>query len=63
MVTTGGQVSPWFRVHRDVTRELRVLGQRLNIDPRSRAKKAPKTVAGPVSYYERMDLEGWNDSN
>jgi phage terminase small subunit len=58
-----GKRSPWFAIHRDVTRELRVLSQRLQVDPKARAKKAPKTVAGPVSYYERMDLEGYEDAD
>jgi len=54
----GSKVSPWFQIHRDVTRELRALSQRLQIGPRGRAPKASKTKAGPVSYYERMMLEG-----
>ena len=58
MVTPEAQVSPWFRVHRDVSRELRVLSQRLQLDPKARAKKAPKTQTGHVSYYEEMHLRG-----
>jgi hypothetical protein len=54
----GPKVSPWFAIHRDVTRELRALSQRLQLGPRGRTPKAPKTRAGPVSYYDRMDLEG-----
>ena len=61
MVTPEGQVSPWFRVHRDVSRELRVLSQRLRLDPKARTKKAPKTQTGHVSYYEEMNLEGYDD--
>jgi phage terminase small subunit len=64
MVVTGQhgpKVSPWFAIHRDATRELRALSQRLQLGPRGRAPKAPKTVAGCVSYYERMDLEGDSD--
>jgi phage terminase small subunit len=64
MVVTGQhgpKVSPWFAIHRDATRELRALSQRLQLGPRGRAPKAPKTVAGRVSYYERMDLEGDSD--
>jgi hypothetical protein len=57
----GPKVSPWFAIHRDATRELRALSQRLQLGPRGRAPKAPKTRAGPVSYYERMDLEGDSD--
>jgi hypothetical protein len=58
MVTEKGTVSPWFAVHRDCTRELRALSQRLQIGPRGRTPKAPKTLPGSVSYYERMRLEG-----
>jgi len=54
----GPKVSPWFAIHRDCCRELRSLSQRLQIGPRGRTPKAPKTVAGRVSYYERMMLEG-----
>ena len=53
----GSKVSPWFAIHRDVTRELRALSQRLQLGPRGRTPKAPKTVAGRVSYYDRMLLE------
>jgi len=64
MVVTGQhgpKVSPWFAIYRDATRELRALSQRLQLGPRGRAPKAPKTVAGRVSYYDRMDLEGDSD--
>jgi phage terminase small subunit len=57
----GPKVSPWFAIHRDATRELRALSQRLQLGPRGRAPKAPKTTAARVSYYERMDLEGDSD--
>ena len=66
MVVTGQhgpKTSPWFGVHRDCCRELRALSQRLQLGPRGRAPKAPKTVAGRVSYYDRMDLlEGDDDA-
>jgi hypothetical protein len=64
MVVTGKEgpkVSPWFAIHRDATRELRALSQRLQIGPRGRTWKAPKTKPAPVSYYERMRLEGQLD--
>jgi phage terminase small subunit len=55
----GSKVSPWFAIYRDVTRELRQLSQRLQIGPRGRTWKAPKTKPpGTVSYYERARLEG-----
>jgi phage terminase small subunit len=59
------RVNPWFAIYRDASKELRVLSQRLRLDPKARGqKKAPKTLPGPVSYYERMDMEGdWDDSN
>ena len=55
------RVNPWFQIYRDTTRELRVLAQRLRLDPKARTKKAPKTEAAGVSYYERMALEGYDD--
>jgi len=62
MVTPEGQVSPWFRIHREVSRELRTLAQRLRLDPKARGdKRAPKTQVGRVSYYEQMNLEGYDD--
>lgn len=66
MVVTGRhgpKVSPWFAIHRDATRELRALSQRLQIGPRGRSAKAPKTVAGRVSYYDQMRLEGELDDS
>src|SRR6516225_4878524 len=56
-IVVEGKPSPWFAIHRDATRELRALSQRLQLGPRGRTPKAPKTVAGHVSYYERMLLE------
>jgi len=57
-----GKPSPWFAVYRDATRELRLLSQRLQLGPRGRTPKAPKTKAATVSYYERMALEdGYDD--
>jgi hypothetical protein len=58
LVTSEGKVSPWFIIHRDTCKELRALSQRLQIGPRGRTPKAPKTKAGAVSYYETMHLEG-----
>ena len=57
------KASPWFAIHRDCVRELRSLSQRLQLGPRGRTPKAPKTIAGhTTSYYERMTLEG-DDNN
>lgn len=54
----GPKVSPWFAIHRDCTRELRALSQRLQIGPRGRTPKAPKTQPAGASYYEEMRLRG-----
>jgi len=62
-MVVGGKVSPWFVVHRDATRELRSLSQRLQLGPRGRAPKAPKTKPGSVSYYETMSLEADYEAN
>jgi len=51
-----GKASPWFAIYRDATRELRLLSQRLQLGPRGRSPKAPKTKPGTVSYYERAAL-------
>ena len=61
MVTDKGRVSPWFAIHRDASRELRQLSQRLHLGPRSRTLKVAKTQAAPTSYYEKMALEGFDD--
>jgi hypothetical protein len=51
-------VSPWFTIHAQATKALTGLALRLRLGPQSRASKAPKKIAGPVSYFERMELEG-----
>jgi hypothetical protein len=53
-----GRVSPWFVIHRDATRELLSLSQRLQLGPRGRTQRAPKIKPGSVSYYETMALQG-----
>ena len=49
---------------RPTSRELRLLSQRLQLGPRGRTPKAPKTLPGCVSYYERMALgeDGYDDA-
>jgi P27 family predicted phage terminase small subunit len=54
----GSRVNPWFQIYRDTAKELRVLSQRLRLDPKARTKKAPKTLAESTSYYETMRLQG-----
>jgi len=61
MVTSNGKVSPWFSIHAQATKGLSGLALRLRLGPQSRASKAPKKIAGPVSYFERMELEGVRD--
>jgi hypothetical protein len=61
MVTDKGRVSPWFGIHNAATRELRMLSQRLHLGPRSRTLKVAKTQAAPMSYYEKMALDGFDD--
>jgi len=57
----GPRVSPWFAIHRDACRELRALSQRLQLGPRGRTPKAPKVLAGRVSYYEEMRSQQQGD--
>jgi len=58
IVAADGRVSPWFSIHQQATKGLTALALRLRLGPQSRASKAPKTLAGPVSYYDRRTLEG-----
>jgi hypothetical protein len=57
MVTADGRVSPWFVIHQQATKSLSGLALRLRLGPQSRALKAPKRKAGPLSYYDVMELE------
>jgi phage terminase small subunit len=61
MVTADGKVSAWVTIHEKATKGLAVLALRLRLGPQSRARKAPKTTAGAVSYYDRLELEGGDD--
>jgi len=61
MVTADGKVSPWFSIHAQATKALSGLALRLRLGPQSRAQRAPKKTVGPVSYFERMELEGVRD--
>ena len=61
MVTADGRVSPWFSIHQQATKSLTMLALRLRLGPQSRADKAPKTLPGPVSYYDRKMLEDGRD--
>jgi hypothetical protein len=58
-----GKRSPWFDVHQGASRELRALSLRLQLGPRARSPKAPKVQPAPVSYYDRMRLEGGLDAD
>jgi hypothetical protein len=57
MVTADGKVSPWFSIHQQATKGLTLLALRLRLGPQSRASKAPKTLVGELSYYDRRALE------
>jgi phage terminase small subunit len=57
MLAPDGKPSPWLRVYLDATKALSGLALRLRLGPQSRAQKAPRRQVGPVSYYERMELE------
>ena len=58
IVTPDGRQSACVGIYERATRELRLLSQRLQIGPRGRTPKAPKTQAGRVSVYDRMRLAG-----
>jgi hypothetical protein len=53
-----GKPSPWFSIYQQSVKALSGLALRLKIGPQARAPKAPKKTAGPLSYYDRMTLEG-----
>jgi hypothetical protein len=61
MVTADGKVSPWFAIHERCTKSLVALALRLRLSPQARADKAPKTLPGPVSYYDLKQLEDGPD--
>jgi hypothetical protein len=56
-----GRVSPWFAIHERATKGLTLLALRLRLGPQSRASKAPKTLPGELSYYDRRALEDGRD--
>jgi hypothetical protein len=60
-MVTDGKVSPWFSIYQQSVKALNGLALRLRLGPQSRAFKAPKKTVGPVSYFERMELEGIRD--
>jgi hypothetical protein len=61
MIGPDGKVSPWFSIYQQSAKALSGLALRLKIGPQARAPKAPKKIAAPVSYFERMELEGIRD--
>jgi hypothetical protein len=61
MIGPDGKPSPWFSIYQQSVKALSGLALRLKIGPQARAPKAPKKIAAPVSYFERMELEGIRD--
>ena len=57
MLAPDGKPSPWFRIHLESTKALSNLALRLRLGPQSRAPKAPKRKAGPLSYFDIMELD------
>jgi len=58
MIGPDGKPSPWFSIYQQSVKALSGLALRLKIGPQARAPKAPKKTVGPVSYYDRMLIEG-----
>jgi hypothetical protein len=60
-LAAAGKPSGWFKVHSDATRTMAMLATKLRIGPLARAPndRAPARRAAPVSYYERMQIEGF----
>jgi hypothetical protein len=58
LVTVDGKPSPWVALHASAVKGLTLLALRLKLSPQARAPKAPKKLPVPMSFYERMNLEG-----
>jgi hypothetical protein len=58
-----GKPSGAFTIHKEATKTLNALALRLRISPQARMQKAPKRQMRPVSYYERLELEGVLDDD
>jgi hypothetical protein len=58
LVTADGKPSPWVALHASAVKGITMLALKLKLSPQARAPKAPKKLPGPMSYYERMNLEG-----
>jgi phage terminase small subunit len=62
LVTADGKVSPWATLHASATKGMVHLSLRLKLSPQARSQRAPKTLAGSLSYYERQDLLSDDDA-
>jgi phage terminase small subunit len=60
---TGPQQSPWLAIHAMAVKGQTALALRLRLGPQSRANKAPKTQAAPMSAYERLAMMGDDDED
>jgi len=58
-----GKPSGAFTIHKEATKTLNALALRLRVSPQSRAQKAPRREVRPVSYYEKLELEGVLDDD
>jgi len=58
----GMQPSPWISIHAQAVKGQTALALRLRLGPQSRANKAPKTMARPLTAYERLSLEDDDDA-
>ena len=54
---SGRQAVPWLRIHLESTKALSNLALRLRLGPQIRAPKAPNRKAGPLSYFDIMELD------
>jgi hypothetical protein len=62
-VDATGKLSAWFQVHTVASRTANSLASRLRLTVSARSPKAAKTVAAPTSFYDRMELEGYDDDD
>jgi hypothetical protein len=55
-VDKNSKLSPWFQVHVVASRTANSLASRLRLTVSARSPKAVKSLPGPVSYYDEMEL-------
>jgi len=63
MVDVEGAPSAWTKIHLAASKNLATLAMRLQLCPSTRAPKAAKVQAAPLSAYEMMALDEDDDAD